>query len=286
MMIFTDPEGIVIWANPATEIITGFTKKEIIGRKAGLLWGKLMSKDFYDKLWYTIKTEKKVFTGEIQNHRRSGANFWSVLTIYPLVSESGEPEYFVATQRDITHEKEVDQMKTDFISLASHQLRTPLSAMRWFLEMLIGGDLGTLSASQKEAINNVALSNQRMTSLVNALLNISRIESGRLSINPVPTELSQVIKTVIAEQTEALKLKNITLDFSPNLKPILNLDPSLVREVVANYLSNAIKYTGKNGKITITLEKNLKGIKFAISDNGYGIPHNMIKKKVKMKMLI
>lgn len=272
MMIFTNPEGIVLWANPATELITGFKNRDIVGRKAGLLWGKLMPKNFYENLWSTIKIKKTFFSHEIQNHRSSGARFWSVLTIYPLLSPSGQIEFFVATQRDITHEKEIDQMKTDFISLASHQLRTPLSAMRWFLEMLQAGDFGQLNNNQLDAIDSVAKSNSRMILLVNSLLNISRVESGRILIKPVPTNIVSLINKIILEHQKDFKQKQQTYNFSPTLEPTLAVDPALIREVVTNFISNAIKYSPLKSEINITLNKVSSGLKVSVSDNGYGIP--------------
>lgn len=272
MMIFTDPEGIVLWANPATEEMTGFKNKDIVGRKAGLLWGKLMPIDFYKDLWSTIKKNKTFFSKEIENHRSSGTRFWSILTIYPLLTNAGDIEFFVATQRDITHDKEIDQMKTDFISLASHQLRTPLSAMRWFLEMLVNGDFGKLSTNQLEAIDSVSKSNMRMISLVNSLLNISRIESGRIIINPEPTDIASLISKIITENKNSLAEKELTCSFNPTVSPTILIDPSLVREVVSNFLSNAIKYTQNSGKIKILLSKVSSGIKIEVTDNGNGIP--------------
>ncbi len=259
--------------------MTGFSLNEVLRVKAGSLWGGLMDKKYYEKLWHTIKDEKKVFTDVIQNHRKNGELFTSTINIYPLLDEDGNSNIFVATQRDITREIEIDRMKTDFISLASHQLRTPLSGMKWFLEMLLGGDMGKLSKEQHDAIENIDKSNERMIALVASLLNISRIESGRIIVDPEPTDLVALAQGVIDE----LKIKyddkkqSLIISADKNL-PKINLDPKLVRQVFLNLLTNANKYTQEKGEVIIFISQKDQDVLVQVSDDGYGIPEQEQRK--------
>lgn len=271
MMILTDPEGIVLWANEASVRVTGFDIKDAVGRKAGLLWGKLMDEEYYRKMWDRIKNQKKLFSGEIQNHRKNGEKFYSTINIYPLMDAAGVIQYYVATQRDITEQKEVDQMKTDFASLVSHQLRTPLSSMRWNLEMLYAGDLGELSEKQQEVVKNTKEANERMIKLISTLLNISRIESGRLIVDPVEVDLAGYIREMASHCQSNVKGQKLELTL-PDTPYMVWVDPMLLRQVLNNFVNNASKYSPVDKPIQIKLTDQGESYMIEVIDYGIGIP--------------
>ena len=175
---------------------------------------------------------------------------------------------------DITHLKEVDTMKTEFVSLASHQLRTPLSAIRWFLEILKTGRAGKITDKQREVITDAHECSNRMMSLVNDLLNISRLDQGRIMIAPEPTDIVTLIEEVILENQSEIEKKHQTLVFKkPTEKfPTVNVDPQLMRQVFTNLLSNATKYNTEKGDITVELRLKDENFEWCITDTGCGIP--------------
>lgn len=181
---------------------------------------------------------------------------------------------FLLMLEDITKEKEIDKAKTEFVSLASHQLRTPLSTVNWYVEMLLAGDAGKLNEEQKKYLDEVYRSNQRMVGLVGALLNVSRLELGTFVVEPEPTDVLALARSVIDEQKPHIEEKKLKLTekHADNL-PLLNADPKLLSIVFQNILSNAVQYTPKGGKIEISLSlDDKKNILLKVSDTGYGIP--------------
>ena len=269
--------GEIIFVNGQTTKMLGFDESELIGKP---FFHTVIALD--DKgnpapierrpIHHAFKNNVNVTSRELSYKAKSGKAIAVSITASPVMLQ-GMLIGGVIVFRDITKEKEVDRMKTEFISLASHQLRTPLSAMKWFSEMLIDGDTGELNPEQKEIVNNIYQSNERMIQLVNALLNISRIESGRIIIDPVPTNLKELIDSVVLELQPKIMEKKHHLGVSVHEGlPTINIDPKLIRHVYMNLLTNAVKYTPAEGEIVVMISRSGDEIISQISDNGYGIP--------------
>ena len=274
-IIITDPEGVVQYANRAAEKITGYTVEELIGQKAGKTWGGLMPKTFYKDMWDRIKTQKKLFIGEIRNKRKNGDEYVALVDISPILDEKGEVQFFVAIERDITKEKEIDRAKTEFVSLASHQLRTPLTTITWYAEMLLGGDAGAMTEKQKQYVEEIHNGGRRLVSLVNALLSVSRIELGTFSIEPEPSSPIEICKVTLKELEPLTEKKHIHLATKfENDIPLINVDKNLTKIVFQNLIANAIEYTKENGEVLVEITKDEKDLLFSVSDNGIGIPED------------
>ncbi|MFA5926014.1 MAG: ATP-binding protein [Parcubacteria group bacterium] len=176
-------------------------------------------------------------------------------------------------ERDIAHAREVDRAKTEFVSLASHQLRTPLTSVSWFTEMLLNQEVGGLNEKQREYLSEIYIGNRRMIDLVDDILNTSRIDMGTLLVDPKIIDLKEIIGSVLGELNPLIRNKEISVaeNFENDL-PKIKADPEHIRIVMQNLISNALKYTPPKGKIEVTLVKESGNVLIKIKDNGYGIP--------------
>jgi signal transduction histidine kinase len=169
--------------------------------------------------------------------------------------------------------KEMDETKDDFISMASHQLRTPLTSVKGYLSMVLEGDAGKVTAQQRKMLEQAFVSSQRMTYLISDLLNVSRLKTGKFVIERTPTNLVDMVQQEIAQLTEAAKGRNLTLIFNPPKDfPTLMLDETKTRQLVMNFVDNAIYYTPPGGTIEIKMVDNPNSVEFTVVDNGLGVP--------------
>jgi two-component system sensor histidine kinase VicK len=175
--------------------------------------------------------------------------------------------------RDITQEYEIDHIKSEFISLASHQLRTPLSSINTYSRMLLEGYMGKVSKEQKFALNAIVEASDRMNQLTDTLLNITRIEAGSVTISKKEININDIAKEVIKEQSLDSVAKNLTVRLkAPSKKIVANTDKFIAKEILTNLLSNAIKYTPEKGTVTITIKPEKEEIICSVADTGIGIP--------------
>jgi len=284
-----DKDGQVMLFNGVAQALTGFSSKEVIGSHYSQVLHFIKESDGKpgeDFIAEAIKTGKKT---NMTNHSlliaKDGRKIPVADSAAPIKDAQGNLIGCVVVFRDVTHERDVDKAKTEFVSLASHQLRTPLTSIGWYVEMLQSGDAGVLNEKQKEFLSEVYTGNKRMVELVNALLNVSRMELGTFVVEPEPTDVALMARSVADEQKPQIEEKKLKLSekYAKDL-PLFNADPKLLRMVMQNLLSNAVKYTPDKGKIGFDVwmakkgdevgGKKVKedGIAITVSDTGYGIP--------------
>lgn len=276
--VITDINGRVLYANNATSQRTGFSHGEILGNTPRL-WGGLMDKTFYEEMWRMIKNDRLPFIGKVTNRKKSGEAYTAEISIVPILELNGDLVGFYASEKNITELERIDKAKTEFVSLVSHQLRTPLSSVNWFSEMLLTGDAGELNSEQRKYLEEIYSGNQRMVELVNDLLDVSRLDLGTFIINLVQTDIIVLIEDVVLEQQSQIDEKKIQLHriFSENI-PQMAIDLKLMRMVLQNLLSNAIKYSPENSTIDFSVNvPDGKNILIIIKDSGCGIPEHQQK---------
>ena len=167
----------------------------------------------------------------------------------------------------------------EFTSLATHELRAPIGIVKGYATLLLDGNAGAISDQQRHFISQIKDAIERQLELVNAMLNASRIELGTLAIDPEPTNIPELVDKVIEELVPQTEAKQIEVAKSYEKKiPMINADPRLMRAVVQNLLTNAVKYTQNGGSIAVVLEKRKDDLMFSVSDTGYGIPQEQQSK--------
>ncbi|MDP1689948.1 MAG: ATP-binding protein [bacterium] len=281
-LVVVNKEGKISYINTSFEEMLGWKTQEIIGKSMVEVVPREdingIEVSFKERILTQVLSGKK-FVADLTNPfyyiRKDKSRFPASSIVAPVVL-GGKIVGAVEVFRDITKEKEIDKAKTEFVSLASHQLRTPLSTVSWYSEMLLAGDAGKVTSDQKKYLEEIYHGNQRMVELVNTLLDVSRIELGTLLVEPKLTDIVRLAESVIDEQKQQIYEKKIK--FSPTFKnniPLMQADPKLLRMVIQNLLSNAVKYTSIGGKIGISIYvDNKKNVQIKISDTGYGIPKN------------
>ncbi|MBI4709029.1 MAG: HAMP domain-containing histidine kinase [Candidatus Portnoybacteria bacterium] len=173
---------------------------------------------------------------------------------------------------------EANKMKTEFIRVASHQLRTPLSALRWALDFMAGGSIGQPTEEQKEYLQIMKDSDARMIKLVNDLLDVTKIEMGNLPLVLKPVNLAVIAQDIIRELSPMAKAANVSIVFEADEDlPMVLSDPDKMRMVFTNLMDNAIKYTKGKGQVNVAAQKKGDYIQVSVRDEGVGIPKNQQK---------
>ncbi len=282
--IITDANGVVLFANKAAEEITGYTVEEMLGNTPRL-WGGMMSDEFYKNFWARKRMTAQIFIEGVINRRKNGEAYYANARITTIFDEEDEIIGFVGTEEDVTNAKEIDQAKTELIFLASHQLRTPLSAINWYTEMLLEEEAGKLNDKQKEYVDEVYKGSQRMVNLVDTLLDVSRFELGTFVLDLKPVDIVSFAKSMVKELKVQIDEKKLKCEerYSKEM-PLFNADQKSLRIIFQNLLSNAITYTPSKGEVVLDVRMAKQGdiiggknvgeasVAVIVSDTGYGIP--------------
>jgi signal transduction histidine kinase len=169
--------------------------------------------------------------------------------------------------------KALDETKDEFITMASHQLRTPLTSVKGYLSMVLEGDAGKLNKQQQQLLTQSFISSQRMVYLIADLLNLSRLNTGKFVIDLSPVNLNAVVQDEIDQLVETAKSRDLSLVYEkPASFPLLMLDETKIHQVVMNLIDNAIYYTPAGGMVTVTLRETPTAVEYTVHDNGIGVP--------------
>ena len=282
-IVTLDTNGRVLSANPATEKITDIKASDSIGRHIGELFPKVdatvpgVDRQGRSGLDQTLEEMRPSDLFEAIVSTRDGRHIWINYTYIPLKDPKGKTTALVRVTSDVSTVKAVEQMKNDFVSIASHELRTPLGVINSYLTLFLNGQLGQLTEDQRTYLQRVYHASGDMSALVEDLLNMSRIEGGRLEVAEQPFNLVELIDEVVSHLDQRLANKHIKVKVRrPSRKVIVHADRQKVEQALTNIIDNAIKYTYDNGVINVGIKAE-KGIAtVSVKDSGVGIkPENL-----------
>lgn len=269
-----DDRGIVVRANQIALDILGLTSRELIGK-----WytGTVIAEDLNGHQVANIDrpitevflTGKTVFR-KVYYRRKVGARVPVALTVSPVMFE-GKPIGAIELFRDITEELQLEHAKDEFISIASHQLRTPATVVKQYLGMILDGYVGS-PEQQMEMIQVAYTHNNNQLDIINDLLKVAQVEANKLTTNFKQTDLVGLLETIVSGQQPEFKKRNITLELTYPKCPItVCMDPLHIQMVLENIISNANKYSHPGTTVRVALSEAPSSVTVTITDQGIGI---------------
>lgn len=275
-LIFIGGDGRIQSVNPAGLELLGYTEPELLGKwypgviAASDFQGKILPPE--ERLVVAALETGKPLKGQVNILRKDHTSFPAAITVSPVILD-GKPIGTVEVFRDISEERRLEQAKEEFVSLASHQLRTPATGVKAFVSMLKDGYAGKLTAKQAGFLDKVEESNERQLRIIEDMLNVARAESGRMVLNITEFDPVSMLQDIISEQQAMItgRRQTIKMHQSSSTGTIVADQPRL-RMVAENLISNASKYTPEGGKIDITMERLQNEVRLSVTDTGVGIP--------------
>ena len=278
-VVITNKDGAIEYVNPQFEIVTGYTLAEVLGQNPRILNSGLTSPETFQSMWKTI-SQGMIWQGEFANRNKIGQIYYENVVIAPLKNEFDEVTHYVAMKENITELKLAreqaeasNKAKSEFLSRMSHELRTPLNAINGFSNLLMGNKANPLLPRQMEQVLQINTAGHYLLALINEILNLSRIESGKLTLSIKSIQPAEGINNCLA-LVESLAVNNkvsIHIDDTIRELPAIKADPTRFQQVMLNLLSNAIKYNRPDGTVTITGAVEEKMACIRVIDTGIGI---------------
>ncbi|MEW5974704.1 MAG: response regulator [Acidobacteriota bacterium] len=271
-VIVTDPDFNILLVNTAAETLLDFQRQDVIG-KSGDLCLPLTKQELEPILLSASVTKPspplvKRFKNKVLS-----------ILVNPIRDEGGDIFGAVSLLRDITEQAAIEEMKTEFISIVSHELRTPLTPIKGYIDLIVEGDAGDVTEEQSNYLSIVQANTDRLVAMVNDLLDISRIEAGKIDLEIKPVDMAEIVRDVVAfhqKQIESRQMR-VTLKLD-SARTKVRADRGRITQVMHNLISNAYKYTPPGGAITIESQPDGEFLDVCVSDTGLGISKEDQKK--------
>ena len=281
-MIATDQAGKIIRANSQATIMFGWPLAEVIGCP---VFKPIPVEDEREKeisearhpIALALRMQREVAM-TVYFVRKDKSKFPGIITVSPIILDR-KTIGAIAIIRDITKEKEIDQMKTEFVSTVSHELRTPLAIIKEFVSLVLDGIAGETTEKQKHFLTTAKNNIDRLSRIINDLLDISKIEAGKIVLNRILLDPKGLVEEIIQNYKGHFEGKKITIESQIDKgTEKIYADRDKLIQVLTNLIGNAAKFTPEDGRVTIAITRHEKEVEFSVTDTGIGISAENLKK--------
>ena len=278
-IITIDAKGTIDSFNLAAEKIFGYKVTDVIGKNVKMLMPEPYHSEHDGYLSNYMSGGKAKIIGigrEVEGQRQDGSTFPLFLAVTQIKSHS-EP-LFVGMVRDLTEQKRLEKLKNEFVSTVSHELRTPLTSIRGSLSLIESGAMGEVGEKVTPLIKIALNNSERLILLINDILDIEKIESGKMDFELVNTDINDLIQQSVEEMDGYAKEHDVFLNFEKFNDFIqIYVDKNRMQQVLTNLISNAVKFSPKNDTVTIHIIPTKQRVRVEVHDNGPGIPEEFKK---------
>lgn len=289
-----DAAGRITHVNEKFCEISQFQPEELIGQFPHILNRGCHPKSFFDKIWETVQSGT-VWHGEMKNRKKNGGYYWTDTTVIPYMDAQGRPYQYVAIRTDITARKQAEheltgardqalaalRLKSEFLANMSHEIRTPMNAILGMAELMQDTPL---TGEQSDCLKTIRQSGEGLLFIINDILDISKIEAGKMTFERTDFRLVEVVESVLEAFTPAARQKRLSLMsyVAPEIVPVLKGDPGRVRQVLMNLIGNAIKFTEQGGVVVRAMlelgDDEHTTVRLSVTDTGIGITEQIRNK--------
>lgn len=288
-----DRSGRIIDMNSGFVRISGYSREEILGRDHRILNSGKHPQEFWKDVWRQIASGS-AWRGEVCNRRKDGSLYWVDSTIVPYIGRNGKVEKYVSIRFDITAQKiaenelkiaqakasEANVAKSEFLANMSHEIRTPMTAILGFTDLLASEVKADSDSQAAEYVSIIRRNGEQLLEIINDILDISKIEAGKMAVESIPVDPLQLIHDVLSLMRVKAAAKGLVLEasFETPLPAPIHSDPVRMRQILLNLIGNAIKFT-ERGKVRllVSFDRVRNCLQIAVQDSGIGITPGQLK---------
>ncbi len=270
-ILVTNTKGEIEYVNAAWVRLTGYTSKEVLGKNPRFLSSGKSPKGLHKLLWAALANGETFESDEFVDKRKDGS-FFSLSAVFFPAQLRKDITYFVQVLQDISNKKEIEKLKDSFIRTASHELRNPLSALVFSLDLL-KHELGSIPAAAKDALETLSSEMVRFRSLFNYLLDANKIHADTFHVHRERKNLLRVIERVVEEIRGIFPSHRLLIENMSD-HPFALVDEARIEQVLINLISNAVKYSPEANRVIIRLAEETDALTVSVQDFGIGIPRD------------